>query len=120
MVAKAVSTTPEPSDYATYSYYMKAELGFIDRDNHYTAFTYSDSDKLTVTFHDAVFDYGVGYTEESRFMPEDEVWLFHNGMVLLRDVDPESGYPERHICKADGAIVAPGTGSALLAIPPAP
>lgn len=106
VVAKAISTTPEEEDdYATYSYYMKAEIGFIDQDNRYTAFTdlYADYDDdwnfvpgpLTITFRNVVYDYGDGYTDEYRFVPEEETLMFHNGFAVI----------DYHLFRTDGSQV---------------
>ena len=114
VVAKSVSTTPEPSDYVTHSYYMKAEIGFIDQNNHYTAFIdpYADHDSdwnyipgpLTVAFFDLAHEDG----EQENFMPGDQVWLFHNGMALINYTEPGSGgYTKGNIFKTDGSMVVP-------------
>ncbi|MDE6591130.1 MAG: WG repeat-containing protein, partial [Oscillospiraceae bacterium] len=119
VVAKTVSTTPEPDDYATYSYYMEAEIGFIDRDNHYTPFTYADSDPLTVDFYDVAFDYGDGDIEEYRYMPDDATWLFHNGIALIDQVN-FGNYTDRYICSTDGSIIIPQDGYSYLGDPTGP
>lgn len=120
MVAKAVSFTPSGfSEYITYDfrYYMEAEIGFVDAEGKYTtlinpAASYDNDQRpvpgpLTLTFHDVTIDYGDGDVYTSRFLPEEETWLFHQGVVLFRDVDPESGYPTQRTFKTDGTEVRP-------------
>lgn len=130
LVAKATDTSAGNDSEYDYTYYMEAEIGFIDRDNHYTALVDPAADydsgwnpvpgPLTLTFHDVVFHYPNGDTDSSRFVPEEETWLFHNGAALLKAVDPESGYAKQFIYRADGTRIVSQNGIDLLGTPTGP